>query len=196
MVDTPSPAVQSLLTGKDFTERRARSSDPTSPFEPPADFARFLASEGQRYRTLATDLHAPPTTVDTAHHAFGAQQSPTTACHRLLRPSQQVSRRPNLALDDLEGCAPLAREPRTSLPLGENVYGPRELYRAVTMPAGDCVMPDRMRVTETAHGLEWRGWAEPILQEPLPLVARRLRFPDRARIGIEWGEDAVRRLAS
>lgn len=55
------------------------------------------------------------------------------------------------ALDDLElywfeepttynklgGYAMLARDLRTPLRLGEDLYGPRELYRAVTMQAGD-----------------------------------------------------------
>lgn len=132
--------------------------------------------------------------------------------------------------NNLEGYAQLARELRTPLQLGENFYGPRELYRAVTMHAGDYVMPDMMRiggvsgwlrsvpiaaaagievsthlypevsahlmrVTETAHWLEWQDWADPILQEPFPVVAGQLQIPDRAGIGIAWNEDAVRRFA-
>ena len=132
--------------------------------------------------------------------------------------------------NNLEGYAQLARELRTPLQLGENFYGPRELYRAVTMQAGDYVMPDMMRiggvsgwlrsvpiaaaagievsthlypevsahlmrVTETAHWLEWQDWADPILQEPFPVVAGQLQIPDRPGIGIAWDEDAVRRFA-
>ena len=48
--------------------------------------------------------------------------------------------------NNLEGYALLARDLRTPLQLGENFYGPRELYRAVTMQAGDYVMPDMMRI--------------------------------------------------
>ena len=49
-----------------------------------------------------------------------------------------------------------------------------------------------MRVTETAHWLEWQDWADPILKEPFPVVAGQLEIPDRAGIGIEWDEDAVK----
>jgi len=56
VVDTISRAVQSLLTDKAFIERRAKGGDQTPPFESPADFARFLAAEEQRYRGLATGL--------------------------------------------------------------------------------------------------------------------------------------------
>ncbi len=51
-----SRAAQSLLTDKAFIERRAKNGDQTPPFEVPAEFGRFLASEEQRYRTLATGL--------------------------------------------------------------------------------------------------------------------------------------------
>ena len=56
VVDSLSRALQALLTDKAFIERRARHGDQTPPFEPPADFARFLAAEEQRYRALATGL--------------------------------------------------------------------------------------------------------------------------------------------
>jgi mandelate racemase len=132
--------------------------------------------------------------------------------------------------NNLEGYAQLAAELRTPLQLGENFYGPRELYRAISMRAGDYVMPDMMRiggvsgwlrsvpiaaaagievsthlypevsahlmrVTETAHWLEWQDWADPILKEPFPVAAGQLEIPDRAGIGIEWNEEAVRRFA-
>jgi mandelate racemase len=52
-----------------------------------------------------------------------------------------------------------------------------------------------MRVTETAHWLEWQDWADPILKEPFPVVSGQLEIPGRAGIGIEWDEDAVKRFA-
>lgn len=52
------------------------------------------------------------------------------------------------------------------------------------------------RVTETAHWLQWQDWADPILKEPFPVVAGQLQIPDRAGIGIEWDEDAVKRFAA
>jgi mandelate racemase len=52
-----------------------------------------------------------------------------------------------------------------------------------------------MRVTETAHWLEWQDWAYPILSEPFDLVEGRLVVPPKPGCGIEWDESAVRRYA-
>jgi mandelate racemase len=50
-----------------------------------------------------------------------------------------------------------------------------------------------MRVTETAHWLEWQDWADPILQKPFAVKDSYLEIPDRPGVGIEWNEDAVAR---
>ncbi len=50
-----------------------------------------------------------------------------------------------------------------------------------------------MRVTETAHWLEWQDWANPILAEPFEVRNGCLVIPDRPGCGIEWNNDAVRR---
>jgi mandelate racemase len=100
-----------------------------------------------------------------------------------------------VAYNDLRGCAQLARELATPIQIGENFYGPRELWRAIELGACDLVMPDLMRiggisgwlraapiaaaagievsthlypevaahllrVTETAHWLEWQDWVD------------------------------------
>ena len=131
--------------------------------------------------------------------------------------------------NDLAGHAQLARELRTPVQLGENFWGPRELFRAVEMRAGDYVMPDLMRiggvsgwlrsvpiasaagievsthlypemaahlmrVTETAHWLEWQDWANPVLAEPFEVRDGALVIPDRPGSGIEWNERAIERL--
>ncbi|MBM3489462.1 MAG: mandelate racemase [Alphaproteobacteria bacterium] len=49
-----------------------------------------------------------------------------------------------------------------------------------------------MRVTESAHWLEWQDWAEPILQRPYAVRSGHLEIPDRPGVGLEWDEDAVR----
>ncbi|HEX2631625.1 MAG TPA: enolase C-terminal domain-like protein [Bradyrhizobium sp.] len=49
-----------------------------------------------------------------------------------------------------------------------------------------------MRVTETAHWLEWQDWADPILQKPYPIRDGLLHIPDVAGVGIEWNEEAVK----
>ena len=48
-----------------------------------------------------------------------------------------------------------------------------------------------MRVTETAHWLEWQDWADPILQQPYVVKNGNLHIPDVPGVGIEWNEDAV-----
>jgi mandelate racemase len=52
-----------------------------------------------------------------------------------------------------------------------------------------------MRVTETAHWLEWQDWADPILQRPYPVKDGMIEIPDALGAGIEWDEDAVKRYA-
>ena len=49
-----------------------------------------------------------------------------------------------------------------------------------------------MRVTETAHWLEWQDWADPVVAEPFKLKDGLLTVPNRPGAGIEWNEDAVR----
>jgi mandelate racemase len=135
-----------------------------------------------------------------------------------------------IVYDNLPGYAQLARELRTPVQLGENFYGPRELWRALEMKAGDYVMPDLMRiggvsgwlrsvpiaaalgvevsthlypevaahlmrVTETAHWLEWQDWANPILQQPFAVENGCVVIPDRPGCGIEWDEKAVAKYA-
>ena len=48
-----------------------------------------------------------------------------------------------------------------------------------------------LRVTETAHVLEWQDWAYEILAEPFELVDGNPRSSDRPGAGIEWDEKAV-----
>ena len=48
-----------------------------------------------------------------------------------------------------------------------------------------------MRVTETAHWLEWQDWSDPILQKPYEIKDGLLHIPDVPGVGLEWNEDAV-----
>jgi mandelate racemase len=130
---------------------------------------------------------------------------------------------------NLRGHAQLASELGTPVQLGENFYGPGDLFRAVEMRACDYVMPDLMRiggisgwlraapiaaaagmavsthlypevsaqllrVTETAHWLEWQDWANVIVAEPFELADGQLHVPERPGCGIAWDEAAVRRF--
>jgi len=48
-----------------------------------------------------------------------------------------------------------------------------------------------MRVSETAHWLEWQSWADPVLQNPYLVVNGELQIPDVPGVGLEWNEDVV-----
>jgi len=48
-----------------------------------------------------------------------------------------------------------------------------------------------MRVTETAHWLEWQDWANPILRKPYLVRDGLLHIPDVPGIGLDWNEDGV-----
>jgi len=131
-----------------------------------------------------------------------------------------------LVYDNFDGYVKLAAELKTPIQIGENFYGPRDLYRALQCKACDFVMPDFMRiggvtgwlkaaaiagtagvpvsthlypevaahvmrVTETAHWLEWQDWADPILQRPYDIKDGRLHIPDVPGVGLEWNESAV-----
>jgi len=48
-----------------------------------------------------------------------------------------------------------------------------------------------MRVTETAHWLEWQSWADPVLKQPYRIKDSMLQIPDTHGVGLEWNEDVV-----
>jgi mandelate racemase len=48
-----------------------------------------------------------------------------------------------------------------------------------------------LRVTETAHWLEWQDWIDPLLQRPYAGAHGMLHVPDVPGVGLEWDEDRV-----
>jgi len=52
-----------------------------------------------------------------------------------------------------------------------------------------------LRVTPTAHWLEWSDWASPILEQPCRVEAGRVVVPERPGNGLAWNEEAVARYA-
>jgi mandelate racemase len=48
-----------------------------------------------------------------------------------------------------------------------------------------------MRVTETAHWLEWQDWADPILLKPYDIKDGFLHIPNAPGVGLEWNEDTI-----
>jgi mandelate racemase len=53
-----------------------------------------------------------------------------------------------------------------------------------------------MRVTETAHWLEWQDWIDPLLQAPYRMKDGALEIPDVPGVGLEWDEGAVKAFAA
>jgi mandelate racemase len=51
-----------------------------------------------------------------------------------------------------------------------------------------------MRVTETAHWLEWQDWIDPLLQMPYRIADGLLHVPDVPGVGLAWNEEAVERF--
>lgn len=52
-----------------------------------------------------------------------------------------------------------------------------------------------LRVSETAHWLEWQDWANPVLRDPWPVRDGKLQIPDTPGAGLAWDEAAVARYA-
>lgn len=48
-----------------------------------------------------------------------------------------------------------------------------------------------MRVTETAHWLEWQDWGNEVLREPYAIKEGLLHIPDVPGVGIDWNEAFV-----
>jgi len=48
-----------------------------------------------------------------------------------------------------------------------------------------------MRVTETAHWLEWQNWADPILEQPYAVSDSELHIPNVPGVGLAWDEATV-----
>jgi mandelate racemase len=51
-----------------------------------------------------------------------------------------------------------------------------------------------MRITETAHWLEWQDWADPILERQYEIKEGLLHIPDVPGVGLEWNEKAIAAL--
>ncbi len=50
-----------------------------------------------------------------------------------------------------------------------------------------------LRVSETAHWLEWQDWANPVLKDPYPVHSGAVHIPDCPGVGLAWDEAAVAR---
>lgn len=73
------------------------------------------------------------------------------------------------------------------------------LADATGMPMSSHLYPEvsahLLRVTPTAHWLEWQDWADPVLARPFEVRDGFVHLPDVPGNGIAWDEDAVARFA-
>lgn len=97
-----------------------------------------------------------------------------------------------IAYDDYEGCAQITREMKTPVSIGENIYGSRELHKAVVAKAADLYMPDLMRiggVTGWMRSAAIAGAAGLPLSSHLyaPVSAQLLRVSESAD-WLEWSD--------
>ena len=105
-----------------------------------------------------------------------------------------------IVYDDYEGCAQLARELKTPLQIGENIYGPREFYKAVIARAADLYMPDLMRiggVTGWMRAAAIAGAAGlPLSSHLYPRVSAQLLRVSESADWLEWSDWAEPILAA
>jgi mandelate racemase len=133
-----------------------------SPIETLADEARSLVAEGG-FKALKMRLGRPTLREDmeaicTIRGAVGDDILLMTDFNQGMAFGEALQRMHGLddqglywfeepiVYDNLEGCAQIAREIKTPISIGENIYGPREFYKAVTAHAADLYMPDLMRI--------------------------------------------------
>ena len=48
-----------------------------------------------------------------------------------------------------------------------------------------------MRVSQSAHWLEWLDWADDILLDPFNIIDGYVQIPNKPGIGIEWNEKVI-----
>jgi mandelate racemase len=104
-----------------------------------------------------------------------------------------------IVYDNIEGCAQIAREIKTPIQIGENIYGPREFYKAVKAGAADLYMPDLMRiggVTGWMRAAAIAGAAGlPLSSHLYPVVSAQLLRASESADWLEWSDWAQPVLA-
>jgi mandelate racemase len=104
-----------------------------------------------------------------------------------------------IVYDNYEGCAQLAREMKTPLQIGENIYGPREFYKAVKAGAADLYMPDLMRIGGVTGWMRTAAIAGaaglPLSSHLYPIVSAQLLRVSETADWLEWSDWAEPILA-
>ncbi|MFN0164579.1 MAG: enolase C-terminal domain-like protein, partial [Burkholderiales bacterium] len=97
-----------------------------------------------------------------------------------------------IVYDNIDGYAQIAREIKTPIQIGENIYGPREFYKAVKAGAADLYMPDLMRiggVTGWMRAAAIAGAAGlPLSSHLYPVVSAQLLRVSETADWLEWSD--------
>lgn len=95
-----------------------------------------------------------------------------------------------LVYDNLDGHARLAAELKTPIQIGENFYGPRDMFAAIQRQACDLVMPDFMRIGGVSGWLRSAAIAAaaglPISTHLYPEVAAHVMRVTEGAHWLEW----------
>jgi len=95
-----------------------------------------------------------------------------------------------IVYDNLDGYVQLAAEIKTPIQIGENFYGPRDLYTALQRKACDLVMPDFMRIGGVTGWLRAAAIAGaagiPMSTHLYPEVAAHVMRVTEAAHWLEW----------
>jgi mandelate racemase len=137
-------------------------------FEEPFDYSNVLA-----YRQLASKVRTP---IQMGENYYGVRDFYTYA----------ASGATHYAMADLMRIGGITGWLRTAgVAAGAGVQLSNHLYPEVSAHL--------LRVTPTAHWLEWVDWANPVLAEPSQPHDGVLTVPARPGTGVEWDEEAVAR---
>jgi mandelate racemase len=95
-----------------------------------------------------------------------------------------------IVYDNFDGCAQLARELKTPIQIGENLYGPRDFYQAVQARAADLYMPDLMRIGGVTSFMRCAAIAgaagSPLSSHLYPEVSAHLLRASESTHWLEW----------
>lgn len=132
------------------------------PPEQLADEARSLVAEGQfsaiKMRMGRPELRTDMAALDAVRQAVGPDFRLMVDWNQALDLGEALLRLHALddqglqwfeepvVYDNYAATAQLARELKTPIQIGENIYGPRSFYQAVQSRAADLYMPDLMRI--------------------------------------------------
>jgi len=132
------------------------------PLEQLHDEALSLVAEGDfsaiKMRLGRQDFRADIAALDAVRNAVGSGVRIMTDFNQALDLGEALLRlhaldneglqwfEEPIAYDNFAGCAQLARELKTPIQIGENLYGPQSFYKAVQEKAADLYMPDLMRI--------------------------------------------------